>query len=142
MVGAILEVKGRLLGRAAKGGLWEKLGPCRSRSSLDRKIFQTVRKGSSVSLCGVLLLPLQLGFWRSDTSCFGAGPWRVAKETVGQLQRYSQKRGEWVTQAPRHHTPSPLHEEALRDPFPLDLTEAIVFILPLLDRAVLPSPQL
>lgn len=49
---------------------------------------------------GVLpLLPLQLGFCTSDVPCFRAGPagpWRVARETTGQLRRWSAE--EWVTQ--------------------------------------------
>lgn len=40
VAGVILEVKGRLLGSAAKGGLWENLGSCRSCPSLDIKIFR------------------------------------------------------------------------------------------------------
>lgn len=35
------------------------------------------------------LLLLQLGFWGSDMPCFKAGPWKVARETSGQLRRWS-----------------------------------------------------
>lgn len=59
---------------------------------------------------GVLpLLPLQLGFCTSDVPSFQAGPagpWRVARETTGQLQRWSA--GEWVTQVAFFHTQQPL----------------------------------
>lgn len=117
MAGVILGVKRRLLGRAAKGGLWENLGPCRSWTCR----FSDCREGISVCMCRVLLLllPLQLGLWRPDMLCFGAGPWRVARETVGQLRRCTQKRGEWVTQAAFSDTAPPLHgvEKGLRDLF-------------------------
>lgn len=72
--------------------------------------YQIVGKGRSVCICGVLLLlPLQLGFWRSDMSCFGAGPWRVARETTGQLHKCSERRVGDSGCLLRHCTPSPLH---------------------------------
>lgn len=40
VAGVIQEVKARLLARAAKGGLWEDVGTCKSWSYLDRKIFR------------------------------------------------------------------------------------------------------
>lgn len=84
--------------------------------------FSGRREGISVCMRWVLLLllPLQLGLWRSDMPCFGAGPWRVARETVGQLRRRcTQKRGEWVTQAAfSDSAPPPRYvEKGLRDLF-------------------------
>lgn len=61
--------------------------------------------------------------------CFGAGPWRVARETAGQLQRCSHRRVGDSGCLLRHHTPSHYMEKAFRDPFPLDLIKVIVFIL-------------
>lgn len=85
----------------------------------------------------LLLLPLPLGFWRSDVPCFGAGPWSVARETVGQLRRCSQRRGEWVTQAAFSDThPLPITGKvSQRALSPLDLTEVTLLILVFLERA-------
>jgi hypothetical protein len=67
-----LEVKGRLLERATKGGFWESLKflviAGHEKFQLDN-LLETVRKVSSVYLCGagkrvlLPLFPLQLGFW-------------------------------------------------------------------------------
>lgn len=74
--------------------------------------------------------------------CFGAGPWRVARETICQLQRCRQRRGEWVTQVASSDMAPPPHymEKGLKDILLLDPTEVILLILPSSDRAVSPSP--
>lgn len=62
--------------------------------------------------------------------CFGAGPWRVARETVGQLRRCTQKRGEWVTQAAFSDTAPPPHyvEKGLRDLFHPQQRSCLLFL--------------
>lgn len=76
-------------------------------------------------------LLLQLGFWRSDMPCFSAGPWRVARETIGQLQRCSQRRVGDSGCLLRYCTPSPLHGKGSQRPFLLDATQLILSILSL-----------
>lgn len=74
--------------------------------------------------------------------CFGAGPWRVARETICQLQRCRQRRGEWVTQVASSDMAPPPHymEKGLRDILPLDPTEVIClfFLLQIEQSAPLP----
>lgn len=79
-------------------------------------------------------LLLQLGFWRSDMPCFGAGPWRVARETVGQLQRCSQMRVGDSGCLLRYCTPSPLYGKGSQRPFLPGPTQLILSILLSLDR--------
>lgn len=74
--------------------------------------------------------------------CFGAGPWRVARETVGQLQRCSQRRVGDSGCFLGYHTPSPLQGKGSLRPLSLDLTKVMVLILPSLDRAASSSLKL
>ena len=95
--------------------------------------FQTVGKGRALCFWAgrgsFSFLLLQLGFWRSEMPCFGAGPWRVARETVGQLQRCSQMRVGDSGCLLRYCTPSPLYGKGSQRPFLPDPTQLILSIL-------------
>ena len=135
--------EGKAAGKSCQRRIMGELGALQILVISGHEDLQTVGKGSSGCMCGVLLLlPLQLVFWRSDMPCFGAGPWRVARETVGQLQRCSQRRVGDSGCLLRYHTPSPLHGKGSQRPLSLDLTKVMVLILPSLDNAASPSPKL
>lgn len=134
--------EGKAAGKTCQREVTRQLGALQILIVLGCEDFQTLGKGHCGCMCGVLLLHLQLGFWRSDMPCFGAGPWRVARETIYQLHRCSQRRGERVTQVASSGMALPPHymEKGLRHLFHLDPTEVTLLILPSWDRAVSPSP--
>lgn len=130
--------EGKAAGKSCQGRIMGGHGDLQIVVISRQEDFQTVGKGHALCVCvgerGSSFLLLQLGFWRSDMPCFSAGPWRVARETVGQLQRCSQRRVGDSGCLLRYCTPSPLHGKGSQRPFLLDPTQLILSILLFLDR--------